>query len=209
MAKLYFYYSAMNAGKSTTLLQSDHNYRERGMKTLLFTPSIDNRFALGKISSRIGLEADAIPYDDQFNIYDCVITHQQKDNSPIHCILIDEAQFLTKEQVMQLSDIADKRKIPVLCYGLRTDFKGEPFPGSLYLLSWADELMEIKTICHCGKKATMNVRIDEKNRPVKSGKQIEIGGNERYVATCRKHFKLGVTTAKAEKTIKSTNSELV
>ena len=188
MAKLYFYYSAMNAGKSTTLLQSSYNYQERGMNTLLFTPAFDNRFQSGKIHSRIGLWASAHTFDNDTNLYD----HVRKfldPNKPLHCVLVDEAQFLKKTQVFQLADIADALSIPVLAYGLRTDFRGEPFEGSQYLLAWADELIEIKTICHCGKKATMNIRIGADQKAVTEGKQIEIGGNDKYVSTCRRHFR--------------------
>lgn len=192
MAKLYFYYSAMNAGKSTTLLQSSYNYNERGMDTLLFAPEFDDRFKKGSIHSRIGLQAEAVPFHDQFDFFE----HAAKAieyNSNIRCILIDEAQFLKKHQVEQLSKITLELNRPVLAYGLRTDFLGEPFEGSKYLLAWAEILEEIKTICHCGSKATMNLRIDEKGHAVKTGKQIEIGGNDRYVAVCRKHFMLGET----------------
>jgi len=184
MAKLHFYYSAMNAGKSTTLLQSSYNYRERGMKTLLLTPSIDDRFGASKIASRIGLEDDAISFDKEANLFDIVKKHPD-----IKCVLLDEAQFLTKAQVWQLTDVADMLGIPVLAYGLRTDFRGDTFEGSQYLLAWAEDLMEIKTICHCGRKATMNIRMDEHGKKMKEGAQIVIGGNERYVAVCRKHFK--------------------
>lgn len=190
MAKLHFYYSAMNAGKSTTLLQSSYNYQERGMDTLLFTPLIDDRFGVGKISSRIGLDANAVCFDDNFDIYECAF-HAVAKNPKIKCVLVDEAQFLNKAQVEQLCRITDEINIPVLAYGLRSDFQAEPFEGSMYLLAWADLLIELKTICHCGRKATMNLRIDEDGRPVASGNQVEIGGNNRYVATCRKHFKLG------------------
>jgi len=193
MAKLYFYYSAMNAGKSTMLLQSSYNYRERGMDTMLFTPSIDTRYGLGKIGSRIGIDSNAIPINEQFDLYDTVARKIKEPKGNLRCVLVDEAQFLTKEQVVQLTQIPDLLKIPVLAYGLRTDFLGEPFPGSLYLLAWADELIEIKTICHCGSKATMNMRIDENNNPVRIGAQVEIGGNDRYIATCRKHYNAGVT----------------
>lgn len=189
MAKLYFYYSAMNAGKSTTLLQSSYNYQERGMNTLLFTPAFDNRHQTGSIHSRIGLAAQAHPFDNDTNLYDHVGQFLSQSGAPLHCILIDEAQFLTQRQVFQLSDIADSLSIPVLAYGLRTDFRGEPFEGSQYLLAWADELIEIKTVCHCGKKATMNIRIGEDHKPVTTGKQIEIGGNDKYLSVCRKHFK--------------------
>lgn len=187
MAKLYFYYSAMNAGKTTTLLQSSYNYKERGMETMLFIPKIDDRYAVGQITSRIGLNSEAIPFDPFFNFF--VYTRKNKDKySKLACVLIDEAQFLTKEQVFQLAKIADDLRIPVLTYGLRTDFKGELFEGSRYLLAWAEELIEIKTICHCGSKATMNARLDGAGQFVKDGKQIDIGGNEKYIALCRKHF---------------------
>ena len=188
MAKLYFYYSAMNAGKSTVLLQSAHNYKERGMDTLLYTPEIDDRFGAGKISSRIGLSSDAISFTQDFNFYHDAERRLSKNHN-IKCILIDEAQFLTKKQVMQLTDIVDKLNIPVLAYGLRSDFRGEPFDGSLYLLIWADNLIEIKTVCHCGKKAIMNARIDKHGHPIKTGEQIQIGGNEKYISMCRKHYK--------------------
>lgn len=188
MAKLYFYYSAMNAGKSTTLLQSSYNYRERGMRTLLFAPHLDDRYGVGKIASRIGLKADAILFDGSFNFFDYIKAEQR---NKLKCVLIDEAQFLTRAQVLQLSDVADTLGIPVLAYGLRSGFQGELFEGSKYLLAWAEELTEIKTICHCGRKATMNMRIDAERRKVVDGPLIEIGGNDRYVATCHKHFKLG------------------
>jgi thymidine kinase len=187
MAKLYFYYSAMNAGKSTVLLQSSHNYNERGMDTLLFTPAIDTRYGEGMISSRIGLSSKALPFDGKFNLYDHA-NKQLTQNPNIKCILVDEAQFLSKAQVGQLTEIVDKLNVPVLAYGLRSDFLGEPFEGSKYLLVWADNLVEIKTVCHCGKKAMMNARVDETGKIVKTGEQIQIGGNESYVAMCRKHF---------------------
>jgi thymidine kinase len=190
MAKLHFYYSAMNAGKSTVLLQSSHNYNERGMDTLLFVPSIDDRYGIGKITTRLGLQADAIAIERDENMF--THTRQALDRNPnIKCVLIDEAHFLCKNQVGQLAQITDDLNIPVLAYGLRTDFRAEPFEGSLYLLALADVLIEIKTICHCGRKATMNMRIDEFGQAVREGQQIEIGGNERYIATCRKHFHLG------------------
>ncbi len=194
LAKLHFYYSAMNAGKSTTLLQSSYNYQERGMDTLLFIPRICAR-DITKITSRIGLEAHAIPIDPDFNLYQYTADALKK-NPNIKCVLLDEAQFLNKAQVEQLGEITIDLNLPVLAYGIRTDFRGEPFPGSLYLLAWADMLTEIKTICHCGKKATMNLRIDDNGNPVREGQQIEIGGNERYVATCREHFKIGETVRK-------------
>ncbi|HLD17084.1 MAG TPA: thymidine kinase [Coxiellaceae bacterium] len=187
MAKLHFYYSAMNAGKSTTLLQSSYNYRERGMDTLLFTPDFDVRFGTSKIASRIGLECDAIPFNRTFNFYQYAKQAVQT-NPNIACILIDEAQFLTKQQVQELCTIVDDLSKPILAYGLRSDFRGEPFEGSIYLLTWADQLIELKTICHCGRKATMNLRVDDQGRPVREGAQIEIGGNERYIAVCRRHL---------------------
>lgn len=186
MAKVYFYFSAMNAGKSTVLLQSSHNYRERGMQTLLFTPAIDTRYQKGVIHSRIGLSEAALIFQNNDNLYQQV-TEQNKEYA---CILIDEAQFLTRDQVFQLTEIADKLNIPVLSYGLRTDFKGELFEGSQYLLAWADELIEIKTICHCGRKAIMILRLNEKGEVVSDGEQVFIGGNNTYVSTCRKHYKL-------------------
>lgn len=189
MAKLYFYYSSMNAGKTTTLLQSDYNYRERGMQTLLYTPKIDDRAGAGFIGSRIGLKAQAETFDEATNLYKTTFAqHQQK---PIDCVLIDEAQFLNKEQVEQLSEVVDRLHIPVLAYGLRTDYQGEPFEGSRYLLAWADNLVEIKTICHCGKKATHVLRLDAEGKVITQGSQVLIGGNDRYVSVCRKHFKQG------------------
>ncbi len=187
MAQLYFYYSTMNAGKSTHLLQSSYNYRERGLETLLFTAHIDDRFAKGKVSSRLGIHADARLFDNNTNVFDEVT--QQLQDGKIACILIDEAQFLTKAQVKQLTDIVDELKIPVLAYGIRTDFLGETFGGSAALLAWADKLVELKTICHCGKKANFVMRCDEHGNAVKGGEQIEVGGNERYESLCRKHFK--------------------
>ncbi|MES2695772.1 MAG: thymidine kinase [Verrucomicrobiota bacterium] len=187
MAKVYFYYSAMNAGKSTVLLQSSYNYRERGLRTLLFTPSIDNRYGTGRIESRIGLRSSAISLDSIDNLLARV--QAEHTSQPVACVLVDEAQFLTPEQVWQLSDIADTLDIPVLCYGLRTDFQGKLFPGSATLLGIADDLSELKTICHCGRKATMNLRVGKDGLAVREGAQVEIGGNDRYVAMCRRHFK--------------------
>lgn len=183
----------MNVGKTTTLLQSEYNYRERGMDTLLFIPIFDDRYEKGYIASRIGLKAKAIPFDTHFNFYAFVEQKLQEPNNRLKCVLVDEAHFLNKTHVSQLSDIADFLKIPVLTYGLRTDFLGEPFEGSKYLLAHAEELCEIKTICHCGRKATMNARIDEKGVMVKAGEQVEIGGNDRYMALCHRHFKQGIT----------------
>ncbi|HMO16183.1 MAG TPA: thymidine kinase [Pirellulaceae bacterium] len=186
MAKLYFYYSAMNAGKSTTLLQSAHNYRERGMNTLLFTPALDHRSGVGRISSRIGLSHPAMIFQSEDDLFLMVATKRRE--TPIHCVLIDEAQFLSPKQVLQLTLICDRLGIPVLCYGIRTDFRGEPFEGSKYLLAWAEELIEIKTICHSGKKATMNARIDQHGNRVWAGEQIDIGHH--YLAMSRKEFDL-------------------
>lgn len=190
MAKLYFYYSAMNAGKSTVLLQSSYNYRERGMDTLLYVPSIDDRYGVGKITSRIGLSSEAHVIDPEFDIY-ADVKRAANINKKLACVLVDEAQFLNKNQVMQLMRIVDELNIPVLCYGLRSDFMAEPFEGSKYLLALADNLLEVKTVCHCGRKATMNMRVDEQGRKVTHGAQIAIGGNDMYVATCRKHFMSG------------------
>lgn len=192
MAKLHFYYSAMNAGKSTVLLQSSYNYNERGMDTLLYTPTVDDRYGVGKIASRIGLSSDAIIIDQSFDIFNSVKKTLSK-NPNIHCVLIDEAQFLTKSQVEQLTLVCDILNLPVLTYGIRSDFRAEPFVGSTYLLAWADSIIEIKTICHCGKKATMNLRVNESGHVVTEGAQVEIGGNEKYIATCRKHFRLRQT----------------
>lgn len=187
MAKLYFYYSSMNAGKSTALLQSSYNYKERGMNTLVMAPELDDRYGIGKVSSRIGLESEATSFRPADNLFDLVST--QLESQALHCILIDEAQFLTKQQVYQLGDVTDRLNIPVLAYGLRTDFQGEPFEGSKYLLAWSDNLKELKAICHCGSKATMVVRLDAQGNAIREGSQIEIGGNDRYVSMCRRHFK--------------------
>ena len=187
MAKLYFYYSSMNAGKSTALLQSSYNYRERGMNTLVMAPIVDDRFGTGKVKSRIGIETEATSFGADDDLL--AIVREHNADEPLHCVLIDEAQFLTKEQVFQLGEITDKLNIPVLAYGLRTDFRGEPFEGSKYLLAWSDNLKEIKAICHCGTKATMVARLDENGAAITEGSQIEIGGNERYVSMCRKHFR--------------------
>jgi thymidine kinase len=189
MAKLYFYYSAMNAGKTTTLLQSAHNYRERGMRVLVFTPALDDRAGkAGVVASRIGLRSEGAAFvagDDLLARVEADIAAHGK----LDCVLVDEAQFLSKPQVWQLTEVVDNLRIPVLTYGLRTDFRGELFEGSQYLLAWADELTEIKTICHTGKKATMTVRVDEHGRAVHAGPQVEIGGNDRYVSVSRAEFK--------------------
>lgn len=188
MAKLYFYYSAMNAGKTTTLLQSAHNYHERGMRTRIYTPRLDDRYGTGVVASRIGLQANGVIFDRD----DDLLSMTQADiatNGPLHCVLVDESQFMSKAQVWQITEIVDQLKIPVLAYGLRTDFRGELFEGSQYLLAWADSLTEIKTICHSGKKATMVVRVDENGRAISDGPQVEIGGNDRYVSVSRAEFK--------------------
>lgn len=188
MAKLYFYYSAMNAGKSTVLLQSAYNYKEKGMDTLLFGAVIDTRFGKNLISSRIGLNAEAIPYDKNFNFFS--YTQEQKNANPkLQCVLVDEGHFLNKDHVLQLTDIVDKLDLPVLVYGLRSDYLGNPFESSSYLLALADNLVELKTICYCGKKAIMNLRRDANGRVVKEGDPIFVGGNESYTSMCRKHFK--------------------
>lgn len=186
MAKLYFYFASMNAGKSSTLLQTAFNYGERGMRVSLWTAALDNRPGFGAISSRIGLSSDAHRYEADTDIESRVLADHGEQ--PIACVLVDEAQFLTRDQVRQLAWLADQRGIPVLCYGLRTDFRGELFPGSAELLALADEMIEIKSVCDCGAKATMNLRVDGDGHAVAAGAQTEIGGNDRYVALCRKHF---------------------
>ncbi|NDV91379.1 thymidine kinase [Alteromonas sp. 345S023] len=187
MAQLYFYYSAMNAGKSTSLLQSAYNYRERGMHSLIYTASLDDRYGIGKVTSRIGLQADAKLYNANINLFDAI--KQDNDTKKLDCVFIDEAQFLTKAQVRQLVDVVDELRIPVLAYGLRTDFLGETFEGSHYLLAWADKLTELKTVCHCGRKANFVVRLDGEGNPVIDGDQVQIGGNDRYESMCRRHFR--------------------
>ena len=188
MAKLYFYYSAMNAGKTTTLLQSAYNYAERGMRTLILTPQLNTREGDGVVASRIGLRADALRFAREDDLLG-VVRADIAAHGALDCVLVDEAQFLSKAQAWQLSDIVDALGIPVLAYGLRTDFRGELFEGSQYLLAWADNLIEIKTICHSGKKATMVVRVDEHGHAVTDGPQVEIGGNDRYVSVSRSEFK--------------------
>ena len=205
MAKLFFNYSAMNAGKTTVLLQSAHNYRERGMNPLLFTPKLDDRYQVGVIQSRIGLKSPAIMFDRESDLLET--TSAQLEQRNIHCVLVDEAQFLTREQVYQLSEVVDELNIPVLCFGLRTDFQGELFEGSQYLLAWADELQELKTICHTGRKATMVVRVDEQGYAVQEGSQIEIGGNDRYVSVSRREFKSVFTGGKRIKFIEPPANE--
>lgn len=191
MAKLYFYYSAMNAGKSTMLLQSAYNYQERHLDTLILVPKVGIKSAkLGEqIHSRIGLSASAVVVSPEDDVFD-IIKSAKIANPNIACILIDEAQFLVKKQVFQLAQAVDQLNLPALTYGIRSDFQAEPFEGSIYLLALADHLVELKTICHCGSKAIMNMRIDSMGNPIKNGEQILIGGNEHYIATCRKHFHL-------------------
>lgn len=187
MAQLYFYYSAMNAGKSTSLLQSAYNYQERGMRAEIFTAALDDRYGLGKVASRIGLQSDAHLYSTQTNMLANIST--LAESGKIDCVFIDEAQFLTKEQVRQLTLVVDDLNIPVLAYGLRTDFSGETFEGSRCLLAWADKMVELKTVCHCGRKANFVVRRDENGEPVKHGAQVQVGGNDSYESMCRKHFR--------------------
>jgi thymidine kinase len=191
MAKLYFYYSAMNAGKSTILLQSSYNYRERGMNTLILQPEIDKRFGSGTVASRIGISAEARTFQFNENLFHLV--EHELENRVLHCVLVDEAQFLTSLQVKQLSDVCDLLNIPVLAYGLRTDFQGNLFEGSQQLLAWADSMVEVKTICHCGRKATMVLRIGADGQAIKEGNQVQIGGNDRYTSVCRQHFKQGLS----------------
>jgi thymidine kinase len=188
MAKFYFYYSAMNAGKTTTLLQSAYNYAERGMRTLVLTPRLDRRAGEGIVASRIGLKARASVFDAGDDLLEQVRA-DIASRGKLDCVLVDEAQFLSKAQVWQLTDVVDRLDVPVLAYGLRTDFRGELFEGSQHLLALADKLEEIKTICHTGRKATMVVRVDEQGRAVKDGPQVEIGGNERYVSVSRAEYK--------------------
>lgn len=187
MARLWFYYSAMNAGKTTLLLQSAHNYRERGMQPLLFTAAPAGSRDPVRIRSRIGLEADAVALERETDLL--ARLQQELAAREIHCVLVDEAQFLNRDQVYQATEIVDRLGITVLCFGLRTDFQGELFEGSRYLLAWADQLEEIRTICHTGRKAAMVVRVDESGYAVRHGSQVEIGGNERYVSLSRKAFK--------------------
>jgi thymidine kinase len=187
VAKIYFSYSAMNAGKSTILLQASHNYHERGMRTVLLTAFVDDRYGVGRISSRIGLASDAHTFDGNTDLRDFVGAEHAAQK--VDCVLVDEAQFLSKEQVWQLTAVADELNIPIMCYGLRTDFQGNLFPGSAALLGVADDLKEIKTICWCGRKATMNMRIGPDGKAVDEGEQVMIGGEESYISVCRKHFK--------------------
>ncbi len=186
MAKLYFYYASMNAGKSTTLLQAAFNYQERGMETMLWTAELDDRYEVGAITSRIGLKAEAHRFRPETDLFAEVMAEQAR--RPLACVLVDEAQFLSRDQVLQLARLADEANIPIVTYGLRTDFQAELFPGSAALLGIADTLVELKAVCECGRKATMNLRVDADGNAVKEGAQTEVGGNDRYVALCRKHF---------------------
>lgn len=188
MAKLYFNFSAMNAGKSTLLLQASYNYQERGMRSLLFTAALDDRTKVGEISSRIGLRSDALIFDANLDLFACI--EDQIAKQDIHAVFIDEAQFLSEVQVWQLARVADHLRIPVMAYGLRTDFQGEMFPGSAALLAIADILREVRTICWCGSKATMVARLDENGHIVEEGDQVVIGGEESYISLCRKHWQL-------------------
>ncbi len=186
MAKLYFHYATMNAGKSTLLLQASYNYQERGMRTVIFTAALDDRAGVGRVSSRIGLASDAIPFGGDDDLLAAIGAMHGEES--IACVFVDEAQFLSAEQVWQLARVSDRLSIPVMAYGLRTDFQGKLFPGSLELLAIADELREVRTICFCGRKATMVVRLDEEGRLVREGAQVEVGGNEKYVSLCRRHW---------------------
>jgi thymidine kinase len=187
MAKLYFHYSTMNAGKSTILLQASHNYRERGMDTLLLTARFDDRAGTGRIASRIGIGSEAETFGPQDDLFDRIAA--TRASGPCACVFIDEAQFLTRAQVWQLARAVDDLGLPVMCYGLRVDFRGELFPGSAALLALADEMREVRTICHCGKKATMVVRLDAAGAVLRDGAQVQIGGNESYVSLCRRHWR--------------------
>lgn len=187
MAKLYFHYSTMNAGKSTALLQAAHNYREHGMVPFLLTAALDSRAGQGQIASRIGMSAEAQTYAPDTDLFG--VLEERQDAGPVHCVFVDEAQFLTDTQVWQLARAVDDLSVPVMCYGLRVDFRGRLFPGSAALLALADEMREVRTICHCGKKATMVVRLDANGRALKAGAQVQIGGNETYRSLCRRHWR--------------------
>ncbi|MGG6896489.1 MULTISPECIES: thymidine kinase [Rhizobium] len=191
MAKLYFHYSTMNAGKSTMLLQAAYNYQERGMRTAALIAALDDRAGRGTIASRIGLTMDAIPFEIGDDLY--ALIDEMHASDPLACVFIDEAQFLTREQVWQLAHIVDRLGLPVMAYGLRTDFHGRLFPGSQELLTIADELREVRTICHCGRKATMVVRLDAAGEVVREGAQIVIGGSDKYVSLCRHHWEEAIS----------------
>lgn len=185
MARLYFHYSTMNAGKSTMLLQASHNYRERGMRTLLLTAALDDRARPGLIASRIGIAEPATTFAPDTDLFALV----RDQGAGCACVLLDEAQFLSQAQVWQLARVVDDLDLPVMCYGLRVDFRGQPFPGSAALLAWADELREVRTVCHCGRRATMVIRRDEQGRALRDGAQVQVGGNETYVSLCRRHWR--------------------
>jgi thymidine kinase len=190
MAKLYFHYSTMNAGKSTLLLQAAHNYRERGMATFLMSAQLDDRAGVGRIASRIGIGEDAELFNVNTDLFDVI--GKVQETSPVACVFLDEAQFLTPDQVWQLARVVDDLGVPVMCYGLRVDFRGQLFPGSAALLALADEMREVRTICHCGKKATMVARKGPDGKALRDGAQIQIGGNETYVSLCRRHWREAV-----------------
>ena len=196
MAKLYFHYSTMNAGKSTVLLQAAHNYKERGMVPYLLTAHLDNRAGAGRIASRIGIGEQADTFTTRDNLF--AMLEARLDKGPVACIFVDEAQFLTKEQVWQLARAVDDLSVPVMCFGLRVDFRGELFPGSATLLALADEMREVRTICHCGKKATMVVRLGEDGTVLKEGAQVQVGGNSTYTSLCRKHWREAVGDRKSD-----------
>ena len=187
MAKLYFHYSTMNAGKSTVLLQAAHNYRERGMEPYLLTAQMDHRAGAGRIASRIGIGAQADVFSDTDDLFTRL--EARLAEAPVACVFVDEAQFLTEDQVWQLARVVDDLNLPVMCYGLRVDFLGKLFPGSATLLALADEMREVRTICHCGKKATMVIRRDSDGRAQSDGAQVQIGGNDTYVSLCRRHWR--------------------
>jgi thymidine kinase len=191
MAKLYFHYSTMNAGKSTLLLQASHNYVERGMQTYLMIAALDDRAGQGRIGSRIGISAEADAFGPEADLFQLIL--KRLDEGPCACVFIDEAQFLSREQVWQLARAVDDLQVPIMCYGLRVDFRGELFPGSAALLALADEMREVRTICHCGKKATMVVRNGPDGKPLTDGAQVQVGGNETYVSLCRKHWREAVS----------------
>ncbi|MFC3613988.1 thymidine kinase [Lutimaribacter marinistellae] len=196
MAKLYFNYSTMNAGKSTVLLQASHNYRERGMETYLLTAAIDGRAGRGRIASRIGIGAEADSFTAEDDVFSMI--RIRLDKGPVACVFVDEAQFLSETQVWQLARVVDDLDIPVLCYGLRVDFRGQLFPGSAALLALSDEMREVRTICRCGRKATMVIRLDGDGRAVNEGAQVQIGGNETYVSLCRRHWREAMGDAPAD-----------
>lgn len=196
MAKLYFHYSTMNAGKSTILLQAAHNYRERGMAPYLLIARMDNRAGEGRIASRIGIESEADTFTQTEDLF--ALIERRLEAGPVACIFVDESQFMTEDQVWQLARAVDDLGVPIMCYGLRVDFRGKLFPGSATLLALADEMREVRTICHCGKKATMVIRQDAEGRALLDGAQVQIGGNETYVSLCRRHWREAVGDTKCQ-----------